>query len=1014
MATLPSDYFNRFAAKKNYAKHLFIADRPLQSSELNEIQDQQLNNVSTLSGFLVGDGAITDGADISALGDGVISITEGTLIYAGMAMNVPAVTDASFPTAGEAVLGVSISDKVITYLEDPELLMQYQNSPSYGSAGADRLQKVTTWLLADDVPEGDTFFPVFYFKNGVLVKTTKSRNDLDQFSGLLGRYDSDTHGNYVLDGLTLSYAGIDGSTQQIMLNMSAGKARVLGNEALFAYESTVRLDPINDTGNVASEPYVFTAGTYTYQLRYSVIDQVTAVSGTKQVTRTVTHGSATGSSDLLPDTPVLQIISVQQGGTVYVKGSDYVQNGDSVDWSPTGNEPSPGSTYQVTYQYIDQFIPTWNDTSITISTSDALVSGSTFYVTYSYFLSRYDRVSIDASGAVQITKGIPAILANAQLPGTSATLLSIATVRLTKGQDPVINNDRIEVVTYNELKDLMSLVSDMQYNIAQLSLRDETRSTDPTTTKKGVVVDSLLNGNMRDAGLTNNAIIDDGQLFIGASFSRQSSLAPDGIMLSFTDTVIQSQEFRTKDTRINPYAGSGQVPQAMISVSPAKIDTRSFWSYFHGGFLPVDTTITIKLSGYAANEQIDLTFRNLPVVTLTADDNGAVQYAHMLSGGLVNGTYQYVATGKTTKAITRGTVTIYNSGKVDYGQNWTGGAVPWGYDPVAQTFTIQATRDINAVSIYLTELPTNTLQIKLVPTLVGIPNSTQLYGFGEVPANKCVLGWNKINLRYPVTVTGGTEYAIIVATANYQGKVATAKINGYDPDKQQYVVNQPAQGVLLTSANESTWSPVQDEDLVYRLHAADYSSTRTVNLGSVTVASNTNSLSLTADIETPANTSVRFYLTNGTDNINLNVNSETYTENFSGTFSLMAEFNTGDPTVSPKVFGGVIFRSGTTDTPGVYTQRQFSIPNGNITPVTLNVILDQYVPSGASVTVQYQKDSEWVALSGSTGTALGDGWYTVPYKLSGVNVANTRIRITLSLSNPVNRPFVKNVRAYFS
>lgn len=1014
MATLPSDYFNRFSAKKNYAKHLFIADRPLQSSELNEIQDQQLHNISTLSGFLVGNGAITDGADISSLGDGVISITEGTLVYSGMAISVPAVSDAPFPVSGEAILGVSISDKVVTYLDDTELLMQYQNSPSYGSAGADRLQKVTSWMLSDDVAEGDSFFPVFYFKDGVLVKTTKSNNDLDQFSGLLGRYDSDTHGNYVLDGLTLSYAGIDGSTQQVMLNMAAGKARVLGNETLFAYENTVRLDPINDTGNVASEPYIFTAGSYTYALRYSVIDQVTAISGTKQVTRTLTHGSATGSSDLLPDTPVLQIISVQQGSVVYVKGTDYVQNGDSVDWSPSGNEPSPGSTYQVTYQFIDQFVPTWTETSITISPDDALVSGSTFYVTYSYFLSRYDRISIDSSGAVQITKGIPAILANAQIPGTSSTLLSIATVRLTKGQDPVIDNDRIEVVTYNEMKELMALVSDMQYNIAQLSLKDETRSTDPTTTKKGVVVDSLLNENMRDAGLSNNAVVDDGQLFIGASFANQSSLYPDGLMLSFTDSVVQSQEFRTKDTRINPYAGSGQVPQAMISVSPAKIDTRSFWSWFHGGFLPVDTTVTIKLSGFAANELIDLTFRGLAVITLTADDNGAVQYAHMLSGGLINGTYQYVATGKTTKSVTRGTVTVYNSGKVDYGQNWTGGAVPWGYDPVAQTFTLQSTRDINAVSIYLTELPTNTLQIKLVPTKVGIPDSTQLYGFGEVPASKCVLGWNKVSLRYPVTVAGGTEYAIIAATANYQGKVATAKINGYDTDKKQYVVNQPAQGVLLTSANESTWSAVQDEDLMYRLHAASYGSTRTVNLGSVTVASGTNSLSLTADVETPANTSVKFYLTNGTDTINLNINSETFTENFSGTFSLMAEFSTGDATVSPKVFGGVIFRSGSTDTPGIYTQRQFSIPNGSITSVTLNVILDQYVPSGASVTVQYQNGSSWVSLTGGTGTAIGDGWYTVPYKLSGVNVDATRIRVTLSLSNPVNRPIVKNVRAYFS
>ncbi|WP_245431344.1 DUF4815 domain-containing protein, partial [Rhodoplanes roseus] len=76
----------------------------------------------------------------------------------------------------------------------------------------------------------------------------------------------------------------------------------------------------------------------------------------KEVTKSVTHQLA-GGSDALPDTPVYAIMSVAQGGNTYAANADYRLTADKVDWSPNGAEPSAGSTYSVTYRYIETVIP---------------------------------------------------------------------------------------------------------------------------------------------------------------------------------------------------------------------------------------------------------------------------------------------------------------------------------------------------------------------------------------------------------------------------------------------------------------------------------------------------------------------------------------------------------------------------------------------------------------------------------------------------------------------------------
>lgn len=119
---------------------------------------------------------------------------------------------------------------------------------------------------------------------------------------------------------------------------------------------------------------------------------------TRQKTVSVVHGSYSGCADALPDTSVMSLVEIKQGDTVYEAGTDYKRTGDTVDWSPTGNEPATGSTYQVTYTYLDKTLTPEDADYDGFSVSGA-VSGTGIMVSYNQALPRIDRLCITGDGA---------------------------------------------------------------------------------------------------------------------------------------------------------------------------------------------------------------------------------------------------------------------------------------------------------------------------------------------------------------------------------------------------------------------------------------------------------------------------------------------------------------------------------------------------------------------------------------------------------------------------------------
>ena len=62
--------------------------------------------------------------------------------------------------------------------------------------------------------------------------------------------------------------------------------------------------------------------------------------------------------------------------------------------------------------------------------------------------------------------------------------------------------------------------------------------------------------------------------------------------------------------------------------------------------------------------------------------------------------------------------------------------------------------------------------------------------------------------------------------------VWVAQLGAKDVDTVELIDKQPSAGVLLSSANDKTYTPIQSEDLKFQLHRANFStSTGTVYIG---------------------------------------------------------------------------------------------------------------------------------------------------------------------------------------
>lgn len=1046
-------YYNLFDATKRHEEILFLAGDGLQARELNELQSILGNRIAGLGGAIYKEGDPVKGADIIADPDtGAVRLEAGEIFLRGAIRPVPAGTF-TIPVEGRVAIGVRFSESLVTALEDPGLRDPAVGTDGYLEPGAARRVFSLAWGweggASSDGGSG-AFHAIYTVTNGVLDNRV-TPPAMDAVATALARYDREANGGfYVVSGLSAAF--LEASAGDYVFSLAEGRANINGYKVERVHGARLRypLDP--DLQTVEAEPHVFTnagGGSMRITLNRAPLSVVRDVKVTKEKTVTVTHGAYTGAVDTLPDSSVVQVVSVAQGGTSYAVGTSYTVSGDEIDWSPGGAEPAPGSTYTVTYRYIDS--ATWSAADDDGFTVSGVVNGTTIYVDYAWKMPRVDVLVMNQNGELSRLKGVSRTRQpSAPIPPSDALALASITYDWRAANEPEVRNIAVRAIPVSDIEDMRGQIMELYGLWATSNLRTDA-SIREAGAKKGVFVDPFVDGSGRDAGVVQSAAIVGGMLTLPIGVNGIYTAASGFTTLDYTLVPVLEQIQRTGSMKINPYQAFEPIP-AKITLLPAVDEWTVSNTVFTddsterfirtGHFVPgaswvrststevSDTVVSTssvsaqflrqltvqytaenfgptEVLDYVKFDGIDLTPSTRPV----ASGSGVLSGSFSIPAGIPEGSKRVEFRGRggsygLTTYVGRGVITTETRRRIIT-------ITEEHVDPLAQTFVLPDTRVLHAVDLWFTAKGgPSPVVVQIRETENGVPTRTVLTE-GRVAASAIVTGGGPTRVTFdPLVAQAGQDYALVILSDDADHAVAVAELGKFDP-VNGWVTRQPYQiGVLLSSSNAVTWTAHQEKDLTFRLLAAEYSSTpKEITLGTYNVTAVSDMIALAAVERPAATTDVEFVVVDASGRIHTLTEMQplNLSDPITGNVTVKARL-TGGGTVSPVLYPAAKTAMGKLEVTADYLSRRFPAGTG----FALTVAMECILPGTSSVAVYAESATtgNWVAVPFSSGSPVGDGWEERVFKATGLTGVGTdkttRLRIVLN-GSPANRPYLRKL-----
>lgn len=1033
--------YDRSPDNPDWARVLFREDRLAQAAELMEAQSIIERRNRRVAERVMSDGDRIQGADciVNSMA-GTVTLSAGLIYARGDVRPVAAAVLTSVPMTGEVSIGIRIVTAVVTEEEEPTLVGLHPGTEAEGEAGAGRESETTAWGRSGDGEDGD-LYQVYLLKDGVVVDQTPPPS-LSGINQAIALYDRDAHGSYIVNGCKVQALGLIGGAQHF--SIGEGVANILGFKRSRAF-SLRHVEPeAFDTETVDAEPHTFAdggTGTATITLNRGPLASLTTAIITKQKTATITKG-ATGSLDLLPDSSVSQIVSVVQGGTTYVQGTSYALNADRVDWSLSGPEPASGSTYQVTYRYLDAVTPV-STTQDTVTLSGG-VTGSSVLLSYNWKLPRVDLLCLDSNGLPVYVKGVSSV-ASPRAPSDPVELLPLAQIVNNWRGAPIVVNTDVRSVPFAELWAYIRRLFDALDLIALERLRRDIDSREPVA-KKGVFVDPWETDFYRDAGIAQTAAVFGGEMRLAIA-PTVTALGPSAaVMLDYTHEVILRQELATGCMKINPYQNFDPLPASLQIVPSVDFWTehQTQWSsavtqVIGSGNIDVGSStqtvlvdertqiienlrqisIAFTVRGFGAGEVLTaLTFDGLNVLPsggpFTANSSGVVTGTFTIPANVPAGTKVVRATGGSgaiaeARFVGQGRIEIDVLRRVTtVTRGWDGGR----NDPLAQTFSLTEARHVSGVDVKFCAIGDRTkdVLIEIHPVENGWP-TPEILVQKTVPMGPVTLNaWTSVRFDVPIFLTADREFCIMVKTDDANHALAIGEIGQFDAGAQRWVGAQPySVGVLLSSSNALTWTPHQTQDLTFRLTAAKFSpDEKVVALGTVAVT-DMSDLLIRAGVELPtADAAMFFEIERADGSITRMLPDQAWEldEFVTEAIEVRAVLQ-GSEKISPTLFPNVAFIAGKLAGTGTYVSRAFSMGSA----IRMSAFLKSILPSGSTLTVEIDANNgTWTTVTQHAATIIDGGWTEREFRVTPYTATIGRIRLTIA-GNPAARPVLSDFRA---
>ena len=1037
MSANPNAIYDRHDPAKNYDRHLFRADRVLQSAELNEVQTAMRACIAGIAGTLMKEGSIISGAGIIVNhATGATTCENGAIYVAGAVRGVPPAA-LVIATVGVVFVGVYLTREIVTELEDPELLNPAQGTDGYREPGAARERVQLTWGVQGSGQAGE-FFPVWTVEDG-WVRPKEAPPNIDAVTQAIKNYDvASTGGSYIVRGMELRKAA-DLPTGEQVYNLAEGAARINGAGLELPSGRRVVFNAQPDLQWIDSEPHLSTTdGAQRIEFDRWPMVGVPQVRIIKRRTVDVVHGGFVGQADPLPDNSVQQIELITQGGTTFNQPANYKLTAGQVDWSPSGPEPAPGSTYQVTYLYVAQVAATDVDTrGLTVT---GAVAGTTVLLSYNFALRRIDRLTLSADGDIAWVRGVPSPWLPLA-PQVPENVLTIASVYQTWDEQRRVTLDGVRMVPMEKLNEQDESIARMWQDLAELRLAVDI-SGRHSGVKKGLFADPMLSNAMRDAGQPQTALIANGALCLPITFTvhqigqaiktRQSP--------AYTHRVALAQNARTGSMLVNPYNAFDPLPRP-VTLSPA-VDR---WTEYHDT-LGVPTSVAssfrfgngekvVRKESTTQLEylrQIDVRFDldfgpgenlqsvtfdgiavdadPLPGGTLTADAAGRLSGTFPIPANVPAGTKSVVFRG--TGGSTANTLFTGQGERVDRELSQIIYFQPVFVDPLAQTFVLDKPEHCTGVDLWFTAKGTTGALVQLREAEAGYPSPRVLAEAWLLPAAIKTDGTPTRAEWSPVVLQAGREYALVALSDDNATALALAKLGGWDANALRWVTSQPYQvGVMLSSSNASTWTAHQDQDLTFSLLAASYTETeRVLDLGTVNVVDATD-LCVQAYAHQPSTAAacVMEIAATGIAHTVLAAPGQVVElpSRYTGPVQVKARLR-GDANFAAVLEPGIQLVVGSLQNAGDYISPMLGA--GGV--VDVRVTLEAYLPAGTSLQLHALADAPgavWTEVPYLSSSPMTAGVMELTYRLEDFAAERLRLRITLHGSFNA-RPWVTNLR----
>lgn len=394
-------------------------------------------------------------------------------------------------------------------------------------------------------------------------------------------------------------------------------------------------------------------------------------------------------------------------------------------------------------------------------------------------------------------------------------------------------------------------------------------------------------------------------------------------------------------------------------------------------------------------------------------------------------------------------------------------------DPVAQTFFVNAEQDpdgifIDSIDLYFKDKSQGApVTVQIRPTVNGYPSSRDILPFGAVTllpsqVNVSETGETPTNFKFesPVYLAPG-EYSFVALCNSSEYTIYTAVLGDFlinDPNTR--VTAQPAIGSLFKSQNASTWTPVQEEDVKFKINKCVFN---TDTVGEVTLDTDIPSTYGTVEYDVFyasgetidfANTDIEYYYkttdtSNSVDgyveyqagsNVALNERKHVRSTNPSD-LQMKLRLSTTDKNISPVIdlnrlssvlvqniinndsAGEDSFAGG--NAVAKYVTRKVTLAPG-FESTDLKAIMLVNKPTGTDIKVYYKvapvydplfEDNDWQLMDLESSGTSETGFVEYKYKTPGDTALSTgdrfkvfALKIVMLSSNPAKVPQIRDLR----